>query len=98
MIYIDPYLYVSIYAYLQQITTNGQYRSNLHRAIVHTETDRISLAGFHSSRVDATIGPLPEIVKGGKEHYETMPSERYYMAYFAKQYGKSHVESAKVEK
>lgn len=83
---------------MPQILTNGQYKSNEHRAIVHAETDRISLAAFHSPTEEAIIGPLPELVKGGETQYDTMTYYNFAMSYFDKQYGKSLVESTKIEK
>ncbi|ONK73571.1 uncharacterized protein A4U43_C04F33030 [Asparagus officinalis] len=81
-----------------EILTNGRYKSNEHRALVHAETERISLAGFHSASNDAIVGPLPELVKEqGQVNYKTMTHLEYTMAYFSKQYGKSHLESAKTE-
>ncbi|OEL14953.1 S-norcoclaurine synthase 1 [Dichanthelium oligosanthes] len=46
-----------------QILSNGRYRSIEHRAIVHPDKDRISAAVFHQPCPDATVGPLPELVK-----------------------------------
>ncbi|KAK3153277.1 hypothetical protein QOZ80_2BG0170150 [Eleusine coracana subsp. coracana] len=46
-----------------EILSNGRYKSIEHRAMVHPTEERMSAAIFHQPRKDATVGPLPELVK-----------------------------------
>lgn len=45
-----------------KILSNGIYRSILHRAVVNSAKQRMSVAAFHSPGVDKEIGPLPDLI------------------------------------
>ena len=62
-----------------QILSNGLYNSIEHRAMVNPETERLSIAGFHSPNMAAMIGPLAGLVKESSEgaKYKTVSHEDY---------------------
>ncbi|KAI3821335.1 hypothetical protein L1987_08901 [Smallanthus sonchifolius] len=45
-----------------EIVTNGQYKSIEHRAIVHSERERLSIATFLSPNLDGELGPAPSLI------------------------------------
>ncbi|KAH7659418.1 (S)-norcoclaurine synthase protein [Dioscorea alata] len=80
-----------------EIVTNGKYASVEHRVIVNNKKERLSIAAYHSPSFDKIIGPLPEIVQGGKEYYKTMKFEEYMEFHFlAKVEGKNHMDFMKL--
>ncbi|KAG1362160.1 S-norcoclaurine synthase 1 [Cocos nucifera] len=80
-----------------EILSNGKYESVEHRATINTEKERLSVAAFHGPDHDSTVGPLPELLKGGKEHYKTMSYKDYMKTYFSvKLEGRSLLESIKL--
>lgn len=62
---------------LLQILSNGEYKSIEHRAVVNTERERLSIAGFHSPNTMTMIGPLPDLVKEKAANYKAMSNEEY---------------------
>ncbi|RCV20302.1 hypothetical protein SETIT_4G045400v2 [Setaria italica] len=80
-----------------EILSNGRYKSIEHRAMVHPTRDRISAAVFHAVCRDATVGPLPELVKNdGEARYKSMSYMEFVKGFFAaKLGGRGHVESLK---
>ena len=82
---------------MKQILSNGKYKSAEHRATVNTEKERLSIAAFHGPDHDSMVGPLPELLKSGKEHYKTMSYGDYMKTFFsAKLEGRSLLESMKL--
>ncbi|XP_073102266.1 2-oxoglutarate-dependent dioxygenase 11-like [Elaeis guineensis] len=80
-----------------EILSNGKYKSAEHRATINTEKERLSIAAFHGPDHDSMVGPLPELLKGGKEHYKTMSYGDYTKTLFsAKLDGRSLLESMKL--
>nr|CAB3495275.1 unnamed protein product [Digitaria exilis] len=49
-----------------EILSNEKFRSVEHRAVIHQNKERISVAIFQQPCQDLTVGPLPEFVKGDK--------------------------------
>ncbi|GAB2299043.1 hypothetical protein Dimus_033117 [Dionaea muscipula] len=45
-----------------EMITNGTYRSIEHRAMINPSKERLSLAAFHSPRLDADIGPAQSLI------------------------------------
>ncbi|KAL5782320.1 hypothetical protein ACOSP7_007349 [Xanthoceras sorbifolium] len=45
-----------------EVLTNGRYRSVEHRAVVHEESDRLSIVTFYAPSYAIEIGPMPEFV------------------------------------
>ncbi|XP_057510911.1 S-norcoclaurine synthase 1-like [Actinidia eriantha] len=60
-----------------EILSNGEYSSIEHRAVVNPEKERLSIAGFHSPNMIATIGPFPDLVKEGGAKYKTVNVQDY---------------------
>ncbi|GJN20103.1 hypothetical protein PR202_gb07431 [Eleusine coracana subsp. coracana] len=83
-----------------EIVSNGKYKSVEHRAMVHPNRERISVAVFHRPCQDALIGPLPELVKndGGKARYSSVGYLDFMKRYYsAKLDGRNHLESLRHE-
>ncbi|CAN1173706.1 Protein SRG1 [Linum perenne] len=47
---------------INEMMSNGEYKSIEHRAVVNPEKERISIATFHSPSMKAIIGPIPELI------------------------------------
>jgi len=45
--------------------SNGEFRSVEHRAVIHPNKERISVAMFHCPSLNLKLCPLPEFVKKG---------------------------------
>ncbi|KAL9255061.1 SRG1-like protein [Drosera capensis] len=45
-----------------EMITNGTYRSIEHRAMINPSKERVSVAAFHSPRLDADIGPAQSLI------------------------------------
>ncbi|GAB2252715.1 hypothetical protein Droror1_Dr00005562 [Drosera rotundifolia] len=45
-----------------EMITNGTYRSIEHRAMINSSKERLSVAAFHSPRLDADIGPAQSLI------------------------------------
>lgn len=45
-----------------EIVTNGNYRSVEHRATVNSEKERLSIAAFHSPKLEVNLGPAPSLI------------------------------------
>ncbi|KAF3323160.1 S-norcoclaurine synthase 1 [Carex littledalei] len=80
-----------------EIASNGRYPSVEHRAVVNTMKERISIGTFQIPYRFCTVGPLPEVVRGGKENYKSLPYIEYIKGYFSnKLKGRSYMESFKI--
>ncbi|KAF8719720.1 hypothetical protein HU200_024471 [Digitaria exilis] len=55
--------------------SNGRYRSCLHRAVVHRERERRSLAFFLCPREDRVVRPPPRLLTAAGEHHEDIEEE-----------------------
>ncbi|KAK6947456.1 Isopenicillin N synthase-like, Fe(2+) 2OG dioxygenase domain [Dillenia turbinata] len=60
-----------------EIMSNGEYRSIEHRAVVHVEKERMSIAAFHSPNMKAEIGPISDLVKDKNPIYKTISHDDY---------------------
>ncbi|CAN6305894.1 unnamed protein product [Urochloa humidicola] len=80
-----------------EIQSNGRYKSIEHRAVVHPTKERMSAAVFHQPCKDATVGPLPELVKkDGEPRYSSIGYMDFITRFFAaKLDGRDHLESLK---
>lgn len=84
---------------LEQVLSNGRYKSIEHRAMINTKRERISAAVFHSTHENSIVGPLPELVKDGEMLYKTVGFLDFAKSFLAaKLDGKSHLECMKIEK
>jgi isopenicillin N synthase-like dioxygenase len=82
-----------------QVLSNGKFRSVEHRAVIHPNKERISVAMFQYPRSDLMLGPLPEFVKEPeKPRYGTASYQEFMAQYFgAKLDGRGHIERLKLE-
>lgn len=80
-----------------EILSNGRYKSIEHRAMVHPTRERMSAALFHAVCPDATVGPLPELVKNdGEARYSSISFVDFRKRFFASKLdGRSNLESLK---
>ncbi|KAL6642699.1 hypothetical protein ACP70R_020880 [Stipagrostis hirtigluma subsp. patula] len=80
-----------------EIISNGRYKSIEHRAVVHPTKERMSVAIFHQPCQDATVGPLPELVKndGGAKYSSTGYMDFITRFFAAKLDGRDHLERLK---
>ncbi|KAL6906396.1 hypothetical protein ACP4OV_003997 [Aristida adscensionis] len=80
-----------------EILSNGRYKSIEHRALVHPTRERMSAAVFHQPCQDATVEPLPELVKNDGGACYSSTSFVDFMKHFsaAKLDGRDHIESLK---
>ncbi|KAJ8511665.1 hypothetical protein OPV22_002099 [Ensete ventricosum] len=80
-----------------EILSNSVYKSAEHRAIINVKEERFSIAAFRGPREDSVVGPLAEIVKGGKPKYVSMSYGEFMKTYFsAKLEGRRLMESLKL--
>jgi isopenicillin N synthase-like dioxygenase len=64
--------------------SNGEFRSVEHRAVIHPNKERISVAMFHCPSLNLKLCPLPEFVKKGeKVRYRSTSYEDFLKQYFA---------------
>ncbi|XP_062215552.1 2-oxoglutarate-dependent dioxygenase 11-like isoform X1 [Phragmites australis] len=81
-----------------EILSNGKFRSVEHRAVIHPNKERISVAMFHNPCQNLMLGPLPELVKGDKMRYKSTSYQDFLIQYFtAKLDGRDHLERLKLE-
>ncbi|KMS95343.1 hypothetical protein BVRB_009140 [Beta vulgaris subsp. vulgaris] len=68
-----------------EIATNGIYRSILHRSVVNSTKERISIATFHMPALDAEIGPISELIKPGTPaQFRQISVADYFKGYFSR--------------
>lgn len=58
---IDLYSFIPMFA-LYQVISNDRYKSILHRAVVNSNKERISVPTFYCPSPDAVIGPAKELI------------------------------------
>lgn len=81
-----------------EIYSNGRYKSIEHRVVVNTETERLSIATFHSPKSDAVIGPLQEMIGGSGTKYRSVDHESFLKLFFSSKLdGKSFLDSMRCE-
>ncbi|KAL6279747.1 hypothetical protein ACE6H2_016628 [Prunus campanulata] len=79
------------------ILSNGEYKSIEHRAVVNTERERLSIAGFHSPNTMTMIGPLPDLVKEKAANYKAISNEEYIRLVTSKLDGKNLLDHMKLK-
>ena len=79
--------------------TNGIYRSIEHRATVNSEKERISIAAFHSPRLDSVIGPAPSLVTPERPAmFNRISVEDFFKGYFSRELqGKSYIDVMRIQ-
>ncbi|KAG8083659.1 hypothetical protein GUJ93_ZPchr0016g2544 [Zizania palustris] len=81
-----------------EVLSNGKFRSVEHRAVIHPNKERISVALFHYPRENLVLSPLPEFVEDGKVRYRSMRYQDFLKQLFtAKLDGKNRLEKLKLE-
>ncbi|TVU46997.1 hypothetical protein EJB05_06571 [Eragrostis curvula] len=82
-----------------EVLSNGKFKSVEHRAVIHPNKERISVAMFHYPCQDLVLSPLSEFVtEGEKVRYRSTSYQDFLMQYFAaKLDGRNHVERLKLE-
>ncbi|XP_010421965.1 PREDICTED: protein DMR6-LIKE OXYGENASE 1-like [Camelina sativa] len=63
-----------------QVISNDKYKSVLHRAVVNTERERLSIPTFYFPSTDAVIGPANELINEQESLavYRTFPFVEYW--------------------
>ncbi|KAJ0243137.1 Protein DMR6-LIKE OXYGENASE 1 [Hirschfeldia incana] len=63
-----------------EVISNGKYKSVLHRAIVNTENERLSIPTFYFPSMDAVIGPAYELTneQDSPALYKSYPFVEYW--------------------
>ncbi|KAL6648121.1 hypothetical protein ACP70R_012345 [Stipagrostis hirtigluma subsp. patula] len=81
-----------------EILSNGKFKSVEHRAVIHPNKERISVAMFHYPRSDLMVYPLPEFVKDDIVRYKGTSYSDYFRQYLAEKLdGRTHIEKFKME-
>lgn len=80
-----------------QISSNGIFKSPIHRAVTNKEKERISLAVFYLAEPDSEIGPLKELINESRPRlYKNFINyNNSYFKYY--QQGKRLIEEAKLQ-
>ncbi|KAF4373842.1 hypothetical protein F8388_007748 [Cannabis sativa] len=80
------------------IITNGIYLSNIHRAVVNSAKERMSIVTFLNANEDCDIGPIQSLVtQQNPALYKTMTSKEYIKLMFSREYnGKFHIDLFKL--
>jgi isopenicillin N synthase-like dioxygenase len=78
--------------------TNGIYRSIEHRATINKEKERISIATFHSPKMNTIIGPAPSLIAKSSAMFNNMSCEDFFKGYFSRQLeGKSYIDVMRLQ-
>jgi isopenicillin N synthase-like dioxygenase len=81
-----------------EIMTNGIYRSIEHRATINKEKERISIATFHSPKMNTIIGPAPSLIAKSSAMFNNMSCEDFFKGYFSRQLeGKSYIDVMRLQ-
>ncbi|KAK6935019.1 Non-hem dioxygenase N-terminal domain [Dillenia turbinata] len=62
---------------VNEIMSNGEYKSIEHRAVVNVEKERMSIAAFHGPNMKTEIGPISDLVKDKIPIYKTMSQDDF---------------------
>ena len=77
------FLFLKTWGNVNQVISNDQYKSVLHRAVVNCNKDRISIPTFYCPSPDAVIGPSPELVDDDHPAvYRNFTCEEYYTQFW----------------
>jgi len=80
--------------------TNGIYRSIEHRATINSEKERISIATFHSARLNAILAPVPSLITSKTPAvFNDISVEDFFKGYFSRQLeGKLYIDDMRMKK
>ncbi|KAK4788079.1 hypothetical protein SAY86_019398 [Trapa natans] len=83
---------------IMEIISNGAYPSIEHRAMVNTESERISIAMFFNPRLDAQVGPAASLVSPkSPARFRRFIMDEYVKGFFAHPMnGKSYLNGLKI--
>ncbi|KAI3831896.1 hypothetical protein MKX03_022268 [Papaver bracteatum] len=78
--------------------SNGVYRSVEHRATINSTKERLSVATFHSPKVDTELGPiLSMLTPETPALFRTIGYEDYMKKFFTRKvFGKSLVDAMRI--
>ncbi|KAH1034002.1 hypothetical protein AAZX31_20G010300 [Glycine max] len=70
-----------------EVMTNGIYRSTMHRAVVNSQKERLSIATFYGPGWSGNIGPAPILVTPERPAlFKTIGVEDFYKGYLSPQH------------
>ncbi|KAK7407720.1 hypothetical protein VNO78_09757 [Psophocarpus tetragonolobus] len=70
-----------------EVMTNGMYRSTMHRAVVNSEKERVSIATFYGPGRSGNIGPAPTLVTPERPAlFKTIGVTDFYKGYLSPEY------------
>lgn len=55
-----------LHVFFLQIMSNGKYKSPIHRVVTNSERERISIATFVFPELEKELGPVVDLIEGGK--------------------------------
>ncbi|XP_048132572.1 protein SRG1-like [Rhodamnia argentea] len=81
-----------------EIVTNGTYRSIEHRAIVNSMKERLSIATFHSPKLEGEFGPAPSLITLDKPAlFRRIGMADYLRGLFSRELqGKSYLDAMRI--
>ncbi|GMH19417.1 hypothetical protein Nepgr_021258 [Nepenthes gracilis] len=81
-----------------EIITNGAYPSIEHRVVANSEKERLSIATFHSTKLDGKVGPAPSLITPETPAlFKTLTVTDYYTSYFSRELdGKSFLDHMRI--
>ncbi|KAI3841879.1 hypothetical protein MKW92_038076 [Papaver armeniacum] len=85
---------------IMEIVSNGVYRSIEHRAVVDSTKERLSVAAFHSTNLDAELGPVHSLISPPHKPalFRREAVETYFKNFFARKLdGKSYLDSMRID-
>ncbi|XP_010057201.2 protein SRG1 [Eucalyptus grandis] len=82
-----------------EIVTNGTYRSIEHRAMVNSMKERLSIAAFHSPKLEGECGPAPSLITSEKPAlFRRIGMADYLRGLFSRELqGKSYIDVMRIE-
>lgn len=70
-----------------EVMTNGIYRSTMHRAVINSQKERLSIATFYGPGWSGNIGPAPILVTPERPAlFKTIGVEDFYKGYLSPQH------------
>ncbi|XP_042515631.1 protein SRG1-like [Macadamia integrifolia] len=84
---------------IMEIMSNCVYRSIEHRATVDSSKERLSIATFYSTKLDAELGPAPSLIdENNPAVFRRVPVEKYFKDFFAQKInGKSYLDFIRIQ-
>ncbi|GAB2287606.1 Protein srg1, variant 2 [Dionaea muscipula] len=81
-----------------EMITNGTYRSIEHRAMINPSKERLSVAAFHSPRLDADIGPAKSLITPETPaRFQRITMEDFFKGLFSRPLdGKSYLDLLRI--